>query len=336
MSTNLKKNPWEVLGIPRNSSIDDIKAQYRRLALSLHPDKHNANLSEEERKQREDQFKEVSVAYQVAMSMADTPNRNTEWQDSEKWRHIWERVECIMRNHDFMRGTIKDILNIAVNRMAYAGSVPLHNVYSTSSSCSDSEDESEPSLKKQMDDIPRIFKLTVTMEEVHSKKSRRVRLFLKEHSKDPFYEDVDFDMFPEMVCYHTHGDRIYKIIIEMEIKKSHPVYYWDNLLGGWDLYTSVPITLSEYFTGCKRFLPGIGSSPVITIEIPAFPDMKKSIIITGMGLRERGNLYAVLEICLPMKNDVEMAHKKDPIILEKFLNICKIIEKPNASHDVSS
>jgi len=54
-----KKDYYEILGIDRNASEDDIKRSYRRLALKFHPDKNPGN------KEAEEKFKEASEAYEV-------------------------------------------------------------------------------------------------------------------------------------------------------------------------------------------------------------------------------------------------------------------------------
>ncbi|XP_062517791.1 dnaJ homolog subfamily B member 6-like [Corticium candelabrum] len=51
---------YEILGVPRDASEQDIKRAYRKLALKWHPDKNPDNL-----KVAEETFKEISEAYDV-------------------------------------------------------------------------------------------------------------------------------------------------------------------------------------------------------------------------------------------------------------------------------
>ncbi|WP_162915246.1 J domain-containing protein, partial [Desertibaculum subflavum] len=53
------KDPYQVLGVPRNAAQADIKSAYRKLAKELHPDRNPNN------PRITDRFKEVSAAYAV-------------------------------------------------------------------------------------------------------------------------------------------------------------------------------------------------------------------------------------------------------------------------------
>jgi molecular chaperone DnaJ len=54
-----KRDYYEVLGVPKNASKDDIKKAYRKLAIQYHPDKNPGN------KEAEEKFKEATEAYEV-------------------------------------------------------------------------------------------------------------------------------------------------------------------------------------------------------------------------------------------------------------------------------
>lgn len=54
-----KKDYYELLGVSRNASEEEIKKAYRKLALQYHPDRNPGD------KQSEEKFKEVSEAYQI-------------------------------------------------------------------------------------------------------------------------------------------------------------------------------------------------------------------------------------------------------------------------------
>jgi len=53
------KDYYQILGVSRSASADEIRAAYRKLAMKYHPDRNPGN------KQAEDKFKEMNEAYQV-------------------------------------------------------------------------------------------------------------------------------------------------------------------------------------------------------------------------------------------------------------------------------
>jgi molecular chaperone DnaJ len=57
-----KRDYYEVLGIPRGASKDDIKKAYRKLAVQFHPDKNPGDTASEEK------FKEATEAYEILSS----------------------------------------------------------------------------------------------------------------------------------------------------------------------------------------------------------------------------------------------------------------------------
>lgn len=57
--------PYDLLGLPRSASREEIKSSYYELVKSLHPDKIGPNVSETERKARVEKFRSVAKAYDL-------------------------------------------------------------------------------------------------------------------------------------------------------------------------------------------------------------------------------------------------------------------------------
>jgi molecular chaperone DnaJ len=64
----MKKDFYEVLGVSKSATADDIKSAYRKLAMKYHPDRNPGN------KEAEEKFKEAAQAYEV-LSDADKRRR---------------------------------------------------------------------------------------------------------------------------------------------------------------------------------------------------------------------------------------------------------------------
>jgi molecular chaperone DnaJ len=56
-----KRDYYDVLGVPKNASDDDIKKAYRKLAMKFHPDRNQGD----EGKKAEEKFKEAKEAYEM-------------------------------------------------------------------------------------------------------------------------------------------------------------------------------------------------------------------------------------------------------------------------------
>src|SRR5438876_3214713 len=54
-----KRDYYEILGVTRSSTVEEIKKSYRKLAMQYHPDRNPGN------KDAEEKFKEASEAYEV-------------------------------------------------------------------------------------------------------------------------------------------------------------------------------------------------------------------------------------------------------------------------------
>src|SRR3954452_9528854 len=59
--TMAKRDYYDVLGVTKNASDDDIKKAYRKLAMKHHPDRNQGD----DAKKSEDKFKEAKEAYEM-------------------------------------------------------------------------------------------------------------------------------------------------------------------------------------------------------------------------------------------------------------------------------
>lgn len=56
-----KRDYYDVLGVQKNATADEIKKAYRKLAIKYHPDKNPGD------KEAEEKFKEAAEAYELSL-----------------------------------------------------------------------------------------------------------------------------------------------------------------------------------------------------------------------------------------------------------------------------
>ncbi len=91
-----KRDYYEILGVDKKASIDDIKSAYRKLAMQYHPDRNKSPDAEEK-------FKEISEAYAV---LSDQNKR----QQYDQFGHAG--IDMRYTQEDIFRGAAPDIEDI--------------------------------------------------------------------------------------------------------------------------------------------------------------------------------------------------------------------------------
>ena len=94
--TMAKRDYYEVLGVDKKASADEIKRAYRRMAIKYHPDKNPGD------KEAEAKFKECAEAYEV---LSDPTKR----QSYDQFGHEGLRGTGM---HDFSRMNVEDIFSM--------------------------------------------------------------------------------------------------------------------------------------------------------------------------------------------------------------------------------
>lgn len=69
-------DPYRVLGVDRNASMDDIKKAYRKLSRKYHPD---ANINNPNKAQAEEMFKQVQQAYDQIVKERERGSSQDDW-----------------------------------------------------------------------------------------------------------------------------------------------------------------------------------------------------------------------------------------------------------------
>jgi len=89
-----KRDYYEILGVQKGASLDDIKKSYRNLALKYHPDR----VTTDKKKEAEERFKEISESYAV---LSDPQKRSQYDQFGHAGIDSKYSAEDIFRSADF-------------------------------------------------------------------------------------------------------------------------------------------------------------------------------------------------------------------------------------------
>ena len=93
------KNHYEILGISKNASEEEIKKAYRKLALKYHPDRAPSD----KKKEHEEKFKEISQAYSI-LSDKDKKAQYDQFGQTSEQGHSFNRQDFSNFYNDIFSG----------------------------------------------------------------------------------------------------------------------------------------------------------------------------------------------------------------------------------------
>lgn len=156
--------------------------------------------------------------------------------------------------------------------------------------------------------------LHTTLEEIHTRKMRKVRMVL---DNEPIYSVVCCGDYPEVSIERA------KVLIK---PRAHDVFQVDDILdtGIYDLYTEVGISWLDYLTGCTRKIKYLDGTD-IDIEVPPIAD-SRLIVKDGFGLFSGfGALYVTIRVDPPTQKeyfDLSIDHRNSLLESLSALQTC--------------
>lgn len=286
-------DPYEILGLPRNATLEVIKQKYRLLARQHHPDKLG-HLSPEERATHESYFKKVTVAYKFLVDHAASPGGSTadandgdSWYDPKLWHETWSKIEERMNADDILQ-TMTSFFKTSI----FDAAVKYSQMKKAAAASEGTKAPDARTLHK--------VTMSASLEDIHMRKKRKVRLFLK-HEPEPLFVIVDCGQYPKcnVIC-NTEDDR--EVPVEITMTCAHHATYsvmdYEASEAGfnpYEMYCEVTLDLREYFMGCNKQLPYLDHGN-LSIDIPAMPNLYEPVRMDGKGLQGRGDLLVGLRL----------------------------------------
>ncbi|MBI3399522.1 MAG: DnaJ domain-containing protein [Deltaproteobacteria bacterium] len=297
-----KKDYYEILGVGRNASEDEIKKAYRNLARKYHPDLHPGN------KAMEAKFKEINEAYEIlkdhkkreqydrfGSSVFEPPG----FEGARTYTYPGGTIN--IEDLGFDIGGIEDIFGDIFGSKARAKRGPLKG--------EDIEYALEISFDQAINDTE--VRLTMNGEKITVKIPAGVkdgsRVRVAEKGKPGMFGGPQGDLY---IVTHV---------------KPHPYFRREND----DIYLDVPITITEAALGAKVHIPTIDGKALLAI--PPGTQSGQKLRLKGKGVlhikdKGRGDQYVIIKIAVPKDLD-----QKSKNLLEEFQRLNPYDPRKNVS-----
>ena len=113
----MKSCPYEILGLTKTATNEEIKRAYKKLAFLYHPDKNN-HLSEEEHRNCEEEFKKVNNAYRKLTDPNYSPDNDAFFSSSFRGK-IPEWMYSLFDKFELSENTFSNVMYDIKNLTEY-------------------------------------------------------------------------------------------------------------------------------------------------------------------------------------------------------------------------
>ncbi|MGE5473350.1 MAG: DnaJ C-terminal domain-containing protein [Ignavibacteriales bacterium] len=289
------KNYYDILGVDKNASSDEIKKTYRKLAKQYHPDANPGN------KQAEEKFKDINEAYEVLgdeekRKKYDMLGNNMNFRNFDPSQYRGYRTENRSDSSPF-----SDFFNVFFGKNA----INLDDIFSGlgfgSGQRTYAEREGEFDTRKSVfsDGADIETEMTITLEEAFFGGEKKLTL----RQEDKIYivkipagirngEKIRLAELGYLGANGRKGD----LYINIKIKEDN--YF---RLEGSDMVVTLPLAPWEAALGCQAKIRVIDGT--LSIMVPAGIQSGQRLRLAGKGYRSggggRGDLFAEILIVVP-------------------------------------
>jgi len=306
------KDYYNILGVPKTSTEDEIKKAYRKLALKYHPDKNKSPNAEE-------RFKQIAEAYEVLSDKKKRATYDKYGEDGVRsGRHGGETNNGHDESFTFYysgdpRATFAQFFGTSDPFEVFFGANDpfdvLNDFFGDSSLPSSSRRPRSKQIKK---DSPIQHDLLVTLEEVDQGCVKKMKINRKDYNRPEGTEEKIFniDIKPgwkagTKIIYENEGDRKPNRepadIIFILRDKPHSTFERD----GHDLIYRTSVSLKEALCGANFNISSLRNEKIYinTRDEVVRPNMKKTYVGYGLPFpkdpKRRGDIIVIFDVVFP-------------------------------------
>lgn len=295
----MPRDYYEILGVPRNATLEEIKSAYRKLAMKYHPDRNPGD------KEAEAKFREVQEAYEVL--------------SNEKKRAQYDRYGRVFEHAGAEAGAGTRPFSGYEFRWGPGGAT----VFGEGLDTEDLFEMIFGSTPGRRGKRTRTRTIWPTGQDIHQEievdfltaaRGGTIELTVRRPETGPTVLHVNIPPgCSDGQVLRLRGQGIEGGDLYLKIRiRPHPYFRRE----GNDLVVQVPISLQEAVFGGKIDVPGLNETLAVTV--PPGVSSGQRLRIRGHGFpvpgsNQRGDLYAELRIVLPKHLDAESRR-----LLEEF------------------
>jgi len=290
----MPKDYYEILGVPRNATLEEIKSAYRKLAMKYHPDRNPGD------KEAERKFREVQEAYEVL--------------SDEKKRAQYDRYGRVFDHAGAEAGAGAGAGPFGGFEFRWGpGGATIFGEGLDAGDLFEMIFGSMPGRRTRRERVRRTvwpggqdIHQEIEVDFLTAAQGGAVDLQLDKPDTGPTTIRVNIPAgIADGQTLRLRGQGIEGGDLYLKVRiRPHPLFRRE----GNDLIVSVPISLQEAVLGGKVDVPGLGET--LTVTVPPGVSSGQRLRIRGHGLpipgtNQRGDLYAELRIVLPKNLDPE-------------------------------